>query len=115
MRGLCTKLPRGPQPASEVEPGDVTPLGIIGMAGGMSEWTRDSVDEFDGPCWSKRAVTDPSCDDPQLAQRSLRGGGWTTEPKYLYPKRRFAAPAESKPTMATVRCAYPVDPVEGPR
>ncbi len=76
----CASRGLGPDVVGAADLGDVTPLGIVGLAGGVSEWTRDAGDAFDGACWQASGLVDPSCDDPIAPYRVLRGGSWTTRP-----------------------------------
>jgi formylglycine-generating enzyme required for sulfatase activity len=94
-------------PVRDVEPGDVTPLGVFGLAGGVSEWTRDSIEDYDGQCWAASPLTDGACLRPQSENRTVRGAAWTAEDSYLFGKRRFRSLASAKETMIGFRCAYP--------
>ncbi len=102
----CLDRPQGPRPVAESDI-DTTPLGVLGLAGGVGEWTRDASDLYDGRCWSALPVDDPWCAAPFLTRRSIRGGGWTTDANYLFVRRRFRGEVSSRETMIGFRCVYP--------
>lgn len=58
--------------------GDVSFLGIRGLAGNVSEWVLGSPRRYDDPCWRATTVIDPVCFDPNDSARSERGGAWTS-------------------------------------
>jgi formylglycine-generating enzyme required for sulfatase activity len=71
--------PRGPRPVGELPAAarDVTPLGIVGMGGNVSEWTLDSGRPYADACWWQRALDGVGCDEPEAPQRMQRGGNWS--------------------------------------
>jgi formylglycine-generating enzyme required for sulfatase activity len=56
--------------------GDVTPEGIVGLMGGLSEWTLDSAAPFDGACWSAATLASPRCWEQNATHRAVRGSSW---------------------------------------
>jgi formylglycine-generating enzyme required for sulfatase activity len=83
----------GPQPvdARAGDHGDVTPaLGIVGLGGGLSEWTRDAFAPMTANCWASSSLADPGCDTPSDS-RTARGGNWREGPVSLYVAARLRA------------------------
>ena len=55
---------------------DVTELGILNLAGNVSEWVEDLFAPYAGGCWSGSApLVDPACASGP-AGHSIRGGSW---------------------------------------
>ena len=65
----------GPAPVTAYT-GDVTPLGVVGMGGGVAEWVLDSARSFSSVCWQRARLTDPRCTDDTSGSRIVRGGSW---------------------------------------
>ncbi|MCA9595207.1 MAG: SUMF1/EgtB/PvdO family nonheme iron enzyme [Myxococcales bacterium] len=105
VAGVCQSLGTGPVPLDE-GPGDVTPLGIFGLAGGMSEWTRDTYADYGAPCWKQAPLANPECSGPG-ANVSMRGGNWATPPTILRSASRLGTSAQGKASFIGFRCAYP--------
>lgn len=64
----------GPRPGTPER--DVTALGVGNLAGGMSEWTRDSLVSYDDPCWGSGVwLTNPTC-ELTGAPVVIRGSSW---------------------------------------
>ncbi len=107
--GICTSegKPAFPQPATDPR-GDVTPLGIANMGGSMREWSADSYDGFDSPCWSSTSMTNPTCAERNARFRAVRGASWIDDgipPTTV----RLGLPASQAPGVdvsAGFRCAY---------
>jgi formylglycine-generating enzyme required for sulfatase activity len=64
-------------PAVHAQPAN--PFGVVGMSGGVAEWTGD--------CWFHDYAGAPhdgsARDTPNCRKRVLRGGSWRDEPIYL--------------------------------
>jgi len=78
--GTCTALPLGPQPVDEA-PQDVTPEGVHGMGGNVSEWVFDA---FTLPYYPQcNPCEDPKVDAPAGSVdgewRVLRGASFRTQ------------------------------------
>jgi formylglycine-generating enzyme required for sulfatase activity len=58
---------------------DVTPLGVVDMAGGLSEWVLDSAAPYDGACWGAASLTSPRCWEENATHRVIRGMSWADE------------------------------------
>lgn len=82
-------------------PGNVSPLGVVDMAGNVHEWCEAS-----GPL---EAVADYRLkpeDHPFL--RACRGGAWADHPFYLRNSSRFALRGSSRCDRVSFRCVVPV-------
>lgn len=63
-------------PRAGVGSRDVTELGIENLAGGLAEWTSDSLVPYDAPCWGGGPwLQDPQCPNAD-ALLAIRGGSW---------------------------------------
>jgi formylglycine-generating enzyme required for sulfatase activity len=116
----CSALGAHPLPTTAVDghdgnPGDVTPLGIVNLGGGVLEWTLDSAQSYDGDCWGAAGLVDPRCWEENAPTRSLRGGSWIAEmlPSAAYRPASSGAAGASEiedivpaQTQAGFRCAY---------
>lgn len=106
--GVCTHLDAVPEP---VEPtGDVTPLGLRGMAGNLSEWQRDAYDDYATACWVASPSVDPQCVDANAPLRALRGGSWPAPPTILPSAVRQGADGLGSASFIGFRCVYPGPP-----
>jgi formylglycine-generating enzyme required for sulfatase activity len=57
---------------------DVTPLGLKGLLGNVAEWSLDSFQPLDGPCWNGASLVDPVCWEVNAPQRTVSGSDFTT-------------------------------------
>lgn len=74
----CVAHGFGVQRVSASTPGDVTPVyGIVGLAGNVREWTRDSYRAYCSHCWRSVSLVDPVCDDAAATARTVRGSDYT--------------------------------------
>lgn len=101
----------GPVPASE-GPGDVTPLGVRSLMGGLIEWTLDSAAPYDGACWRAAGLTSPRCFEENAPFRTLRGASWL-DGQIVPATARSALPPDGLDTSrggiwshVGFRCAY---------
>lgn len=110
--GGCTpEKGAGSQPVTAA-PSDVTPLGVFGMAGGVTEWTRDSTAAYDSACWAAAPLINPSCTDPTLPDRVVRGGSWYFAEYFLNGAVRESADGSVLIKQVGFRCAFPNAPKE---
>lgn len=113
--GSCQERGLGPLPAlvagAPSAPGDVSAAGVRGLAGGVSEWTRDAASAYDAPCW-RGSGQDPGCAGGADDARVVRGGSWGAPPIAV----RGASRLSSSGTSALVgfRCVYPVTTAGAP-
>lgn len=66
-----------PLRANESASGDRTPLGVVGMGGGLQEMTLDDYRPYCSSCWVEADLNDPVCTKTEARHRTLRGGDWT--------------------------------------
>ncbi|MCC6899272.1 MAG: SUMF1/EgtB/PvdO family nonheme iron enzyme [Polyangiaceae bacterium] len=102
--GVCEASGLGPLPADAGE-GDRSPLGVHGLAGGVSEWVLDSYEEYSASCWRQAKVADPQC-QTATTQRALRGGSWAAPPTVLRSAARMGAEADGQAAFIGFRCVY---------
>jgi formylglycine-generating enzyme required for sulfatase activity len=102
----------GPLPAEllHLRGRDVTPGGILGMAGGLSEWVLDAAVPYDHPCWRAAPLDDPMCWMSSAPARVVRGGSWMHNSKGLRGAGRGLrlpiALLDKPSTYVGFRCAY---------
>lgn len=89
-RNVCAIGGTGPLPvdASHHEAGDVSPLGIVGLGGGVSEWLGDAFSGYDQGCWRGVGIGDPSCPPASNSLLSVRGGNWASNALAVSPQAR---------------------------
>jgi formylglycine-generating enzyme required for sulfatase activity len=56
--------------------GDVTPLGVVGLGGGLREWTLDGLRSYDDARWASAGLSSPLPYEPDAPLRVVRGGSW---------------------------------------
>lgn len=89
----------------EGRPGDVTPLGVVNMSGGVSEWTLDAAQSYASPCWASAPLRAPSCVQENAALHVVRGGEWSGRAQTA--TERFPVLAASGPFGIPFMPAYP--------
>jgi formylglycine-generating enzyme required for sulfatase activity len=105
----CPKAPLGPAPADTMLT-DVTPLGVIGMAGNMSELMLDHVAEFTDPCWRGAPQLNPVCTMSESKAHGLRGAAF---PFDTYAANIALRNDDASPSLRAImgfRCAYATPP-----
>ncbi|MGE3670543.1 MAG: formylglycine-generating enzyme family protein [Polyangiaceae bacterium] len=101
----------GPLPA-DAGPGDVSPDGVHGLAGGLGEWCLDDYQRYDGDCWGASQNLNPGCLRDDARTRSVRGGSWVAPTPVMRSQARAGAPAQNRVAFIGVRCAYATEPAE---
>jgi formylglycine-generating enzyme required for sulfatase activity len=85
--------------------------GIVGMAGNVAEWVRDSAIPFTDPCWQSAPRLDPVCEVPSAKAHMYRGGSWLTAAWALVAVFRSGgtslAPLLAQYGAVGLRCAFP--------
>jgi formylglycine-generating enzyme required for sulfatase activity/predicted acylesterase/phospholipase RssA len=90
--GACAKLVRAPERV-DAENADVTPEGVLGLSGNVSEW-----------------VAPPPGERTRLSQQVARGGSWSGVSVDLHPsKLMFLAAGYTDAANVGFRCARSVD------
>lgn len=111
--GVCGALPRSPvavfgDDGKGLQERDVTPLGIVGLTGGVAEWTSDDYATFDDEAWFEAGRTDPRIAVAEKsAPKVVRGASWAAPVLYLKATvRQSVAPSTSFGGLG-IRCVYP--------
>lgn len=111
LPGSCQERGTGPLPVftrgAPTAPGDVSAIGVRGLAGGVSEWTRDVAAPYDAPCWRLRSQ-DPGCAGSVQDAHVVRGGSWGAPPIAARGASRLQSTGSS--ALVGFRCVYPVSP-----
>jgi formylglycine-generating enzyme required for sulfatase activity len=103
--GVCQHQGLGPLPEGAL-PNDITHDGVIGAAGGLDEWVRDSYQEYRSACWGASPLTDPGCFEEGTV-RAIRGGSWASPPTILASAARLGTDAVGEASFIGFRCVYP--------
>ena len=106
--GVCSHLEAVPESVEATA--DLTPLGLRGLAGNLSEWQRDHYDDYSSPCWTASLSLDPQCVAEGAAMRSLRGGSWASPPTFLPSAVRQGVDSLGRASFIGFRCVYPGAP-----
>jgi formylglycine-generating enzyme required for sulfatase activity len=100
----------GAAPVSARHDSDRTPLGVIGMAGGVSEWVLDAAYPYEHECWRAAPLDDPACLMDRATLRGVRGGSWVHATTSLKAATRAFADSSTlgawPPAYLGFRCAY---------
>ena len=62
---------------------DLTPGGVAGMTGNVSEWALDSFHPYGDPCWWQAPLRNVQCWEDEAPLRAQRGGHWAQIPSGL--------------------------------
>jgi formylglycine-generating enzyme required for sulfatase activity len=104
----------GPLPvvASAGPHGDVTPLGVVGLAGGVAEMVLDAHHPYDGACWRATRMATRVCLEDFAVVRGARGASWAGTGIGTMAAIRIAAMLPGVVTHDDLgfRCLYPQDP-----
>jgi formylglycine-generating enzyme required for sulfatase activity len=86
--------------------GDVTPTyGIIGLGGGVGEWTLDAYQPYASACWNAVSLRDPACLEDDAPARSALGRGWADALGDIRLRKAHGRPATPVSSVG-FRCAY---------
>jgi formylglycine-generating enzyme required for sulfatase activity len=99
----------GPAPVGASEAVDVTPLGVVGLAGSVAEWTADSFASPGSACWMAASLVQPGCNH-EGSLVTARGGAWTASASALLVSRRSPAPRSGWSPGGGFRCVRPGAP-----
>ncbi len=105
--GECVDEGPLPPPAAD-SARDLSPLGVIALAAGLSEWVLDTPAPYADPCWVNGPLVDARCGDPDAPseERSLRGANYIL-PEMVFSTTRFLDAADGMFGPLGFRCAYP--------
>jgi formylglycine-generating enzyme required for sulfatase activity len=104
LPGACESFGKGPRSIAE-SINDKTPLGIVGMGGGVAELTRDGYAAYDEPCWIDAPIREPVCAN-YMQGRIARGGSWVTPPSPAMRSSARVGPAVEGKSFVGFRCVY---------
>lgn len=99
----CKALGVGPTPVGAAAR-DVTPLGVHDLLGSVIEWTRDRFASYHSLVWGRMPIVAPTCDEPSITTRVLRGAAWQTSA--LPTSERFELDPRGAQIGVGFRCAY---------
>ncbi len=86
---------------------DTTPQGILHLAGGLTEWTRDAVAPWDDRCWLDAPTISPSCAPADATKKMrLRGGSWASPNGTLVSTTRLEGPQTAANGGVGFRCVF---------
>lgn len=100
----CRDLGFGPQRV-DATPGDVTPTGIVGLGGNVSEFLLDSYRSFASACWLSQNLVDPQCWEEGTLYRAARSAAWSDNGGQLAAAIRQGIPINYLNPVAGFRCA----------
>lgn len=93
---------------NEAASGDLTPSGVVGMAGNVREFTLDEYRPYCARCWFEASLEEPICAEDPTAPRSVRGGDWAgDEDSLLVGLRNQALPIDVWSSRVGFRCVRP--------
>lgn len=81
---------------------------VVDLGGNLTEWTRDTFQTDNGPCWAGALLRDPVCaGDP--AEHSTKGGDLVRVPVDFAQVRRAQSTKDATYSSPEIgfRCAYP--------
>lgn len=99
----------GPLPVT-ARPLDVTPQGVVGLGGSVSEWQLDAFETYDAPCWRSTTQAPRRCEQPDAPFRARRGNSWAGFISTSYVTLRGRQAAGIFDTFTGVRCKYDAPP-----
>lgn len=107
----CSALFGGAGPLAvdfaEVENGDIAISNVVGLAGGVSEFTLDAFHLGDDPCWRAAPVADPGCLEEEPVVRGVRGGDFASRrTRTIGVLRRAVDPLDERDATHGFRCVY---------
>jgi sulfatase modifying factor 1 len=100
----------GPLPVSAQagDTGDTTPLGVVGLAGGVAEMMRDSYQPYASDCWRAQGTLDPMCWEAEAPERPRRSADFEAQAVITLPVLRELGPPPSDTSpFVGFRCVYP--------
>lgn len=106
--GANTCLPYGigPQPIGAGNL-DRTPLGIVGLAGGVGEWALDAFAGSEHPCLAAEPVRNPRCEDDAAPTHTTHGNAFYGSEEGLLNGNLTPYDATQQHIAVGIRCVYP--------
>jgi formylglycine-generating enzyme required for sulfatase activity len=88
--------------------GDVTPgLGLVDLAGGVSELTLDAFASLSSNCWVGQSLVAPACRVEPAPSHTARGGNWSTSRQSFFLGYRESFPSIGASPAVGFRCVHP--------
>jgi formylglycine-generating enzyme required for sulfatase activity len=88
--------------------GDVSPgLGIVDLAGGVSELMLDAFASLASNCWLGQSLVAPACRVDPAPSHTGRGGNWSTSRQSMFLGYREAFPSIGASPAVGFRCVRP--------
>jgi formylglycine-generating enzyme required for sulfatase activity len=106
--GQCLQYSQRPPPPKDSQ-NDLSPLGIMALAGGLSEWVVGKAVPYSDACWVDGPIVEPRC-EPEASQKSsvLRGGTYIL-PQMVASTTRFVDDRAPGSYALGFRCVYAAD------
>lgn len=95
----------GPLPVDARATGDVTPLGIVGLGGGLQEHVRGTAYSLGSLCWLSQPQSNPNCEDAASPAMSSRGGAFNQSSAALAGSARETFNRDTYSRYQGFRCA----------
>ncbi len=115
--GVCARgREKGPVPVfaedgAPLQESDTSPLGVVGLAGGLGEWTADDYAPYGSEAWTTvtridpRVVVAPTAG--VVAKKVSRGASWIAPVLYLRSTTRQVTDVDAIFSGLGIRCVYP--------
>jgi formylglycine-generating enzyme required for sulfatase activity len=103
---LCPSFPVGPVPVNDplLENGDRTNLGVVGLAGNVSELLATPFVPYSDVAWRRAGLRGP-LEEEDAPLRAARGADWSDAALYTVGSARRAEPATAAFDNVGFRCA----------
>jgi formylglycine-generating enzyme required for sulfatase activity len=89
------------------QPLDESAFGVFDLAGGVTEWTRDTGVSLSDDCWRLAPSIDPSCMIATDSRAALRGGSWLSPSTLLDSAARdITQKSDQQNAQIGFRCVY---------
>ncbi len=105
----CITSGFGPVAVTANPAADVTPDGIVGMAGNVSEHVLDVAADYDSVCWETAGLVNPSCTAAGINTHVIRGTSWQDDLAAADDRLPIAL-ADNNLLSTGFRCARPGAP-----
>lgn len=102
----CAALPIGPLRVDDplLVRGDVSPLGIVGLAGNVEELLATAFVPYADPAWERAGLRAP-LDEAEAPMRAARGADWSVGGLYATSSTRRSEPVVAAYDNVGFRCA----------
>ena len=82
-------------------------LGVVDLAGGLSEFTVDAFASLSSNCWASQPLVAPACLVEPAPSHTARGGNWSTSRQSFFVAFRTPFSSAGGSTGVGVRCVHP--------